>query len=164
MPRDTLNLHLDIGYQRLYSVQNGYIDATAPPWLVSDTERYWNMSVGGQWVISQRWTLALDYLHAPSTSDTDSILTGVTQAFPQNWSTLDSTRLGLTYQWTPALQLHLRYEHESFNSNDWALDGVAPATLPNLLALGLLPYRDNVNLIGFSVRYQFGVAGAGKAP
>jgi MtrB/PioB family decaheme-associated outer membrane protein len=165
-PRDTLSAHLDVGYQRLYSVQNGYIDATAPPWLILDTERYWNVDVGGQWAVSHLWSLTLDYLHAPSTGDTDSILGGLSQFFPQNWSKLDSTRLGVTYRWTPALQLHLRYEHESYNSNDWALDGVGPSTLPNLLALGTQPYRDNVNLIGLTVRYQFGLAGvgAGKPP
>jgi hypothetical protein len=28
--------------------------------------------------------------------------------------------------------------------------------LPNLLALGIQPYRDDVNLVGLSARYQFG--------
>ena len=42
------------------------------------------------------------------------------------------------------------------NSNDWALDGVGPSTVPNLLALGVQPYRDSVNQLGLTVRYQFG--------
>lgn len=159
-PRDSLSAYVDGGYQRLYTVQSGYTDATTAPWLIADTERYWNMSVGGQWVPSQRWALTLDYLHAPSTGDTDSVLGGLAQAFPQNWTKLDTTRLGVTYRWTPALQLHLRYEHETYHSNDWALDGVGPSTVPNLLALGIQPYRDNVNLIGLTARYQFGLAGA----
>ncbi len=28
--------------------------------------------------------------------------------------------------------------------------------MPNYLALGLQPYRDNVNVFGLTVRYQFG--------
>jgi len=28
--------------------------------------------------------------------------------------------------------------------------------VPNLLALGIQPYRDDVNLVGLSARYQFG--------
>jgi hypothetical protein len=66
----------------------------------------------------------------------------------------------VTYQWTAALQLHLRYERETYNSNDWALMGVTPATIPDLLALGIQPYRDNVNLIGLTVRYQLGAPAA----
>ncbi|MGA2563166.1 MAG: MtrB/PioB family decaheme-associated outer membrane protein [Steroidobacteraceae bacterium] len=164
LPRETLSAYLDIGYQRLYDAQNGFTDATTAPWVISDTQRYWNMSIGGQWVPSQRWALTVDYVHAPSYADTNSVLGGLAQGFPQNWTKLDSARLGVTYRWTPALQLHLRYEHESYNSNDWALDGVGPATVPNLLALGIQPYRDNVNLIGITARYQFAGASASKAP
>ena len=165
-PRETLSAYLDFGYQRLYIMQNGATDVATAPWLITDIERYWNLSIGGQWSLSQRWSLTLDYLHAPSYGDTDSALSGLVQAFPQNWTKLDSARLGVTYHWTPALQLHLRYEHESYNSNDWALDGVGPSTVPNLLALGIQPYRDNVNLIGLTARYQFGLpaAGAVKSP
>ena len=122
------------------------------------------MSIGGQWVPSQRWGFNVDYVHAPSYADTNSVLGGLAQGFPQNWTKLDSARLGVTYRWTPALQLHLRYEHESYNSNDWALDGVGPATVPNLLAMGIQPYRDNVNLIGITVRYQYGRGGTSASP
>lgn len=155
-PRASLSAHVDFGYQRLYNVQNGYTDATTAPWLIANTERYWNLNVGGQWSPSARWALTLEYVHAPSYGNTDSSLGGLSQVFPQNWDTFDSARLGASYQWTPALQLHLRYEHESFHSSDWALDGVGPTTVPNLLALGIQPYRDDVNLIGLSARYQFG--------
>ena len=164
IPRETLSAYLDIGYQRLYDAQNGFIDATTAPWVISGTQRYWNMSIGGQWVVSQRWALTMDYVHAPSYADTNSVLGGLAQGFPQNWTKLDSARLGVTYRWTPVLQVHLRYEHESYNSNDWALDGVGPATVPNLLALGIQPYRDNVNLIGITFRYQFAGASASKTP
>jgi MtrB/PioB family decaheme-associated outer membrane protein len=164
MPRDSLSAYLDAGYQRLYNMQTGTTDASAPPWLVADTERYWTMSVGGQWTASQRWSLTMDYLHAPSYGDIGSDLGGLSQAFPQNWSRLDSLRLGVTYRWTAALQLHLRYEHEYYNSSDWALNGVGPAIVPNLLALGIQPYRDNVNLIGLTARYQFGLPAAGASP
>jgi hypothetical protein len=54
------------------------------------------------------------------------------------------------------MQIHFRYTREQFNSNDWALNSVGPSTVPNLLALGVQPYHDNVNLFGLTVRYQFG--------
>ena len=52
--------------------------------------------------------------------------------------------------------MHVRYTRETYNSNDWAINGVGPTTVPNLLALGIQPYRDNVNLFALTVRYQFG--------
>jgi MtrB/PioB family decaheme-associated outer membrane protein len=162
-PSATLSGHVDAGYQHLFMLQNGYNGADNPPWLATDTEAFWNVVIGGRWVPQQRWAVSLDYLHAPSYQDVDSMLGGLQQAFPQNWTKLDSERLDLAYQCTSALQIHFRYAHEEYNSNDWALDGVGPATVPNLLALGVQPYRDNVNLFALTVRYQFDTKGTTAA-
>jgi hypothetical protein len=40
---------------------------------------------------------------------------------------------------------------------------VGLSTVPNLLALGLQPYHDQVNLFGLTVRYDFDTAHA-RAP
>jgi MtrB/PioB family decaheme-associated outer membrane protein len=157
-PRESLSAYVDAGYQRLYTLQNGYSGIVTAPWFVTDTERFWNVGAGGRWVVNERWILNLDYVHAPSYVDTNSIAGGVAQSFPQNWTKLDSVRLDLKYRWTPAWQIHFRYVHEQYNSNDWSLEGVGPDTIPNLLTLGLQPYRDSVNLFGLAVRYQFGAA------
>jgi MtrB/PioB family decaheme-associated outer membrane protein len=154
-PRDTLSAYLDAGYQRFFTWQNGATDVLSSPWMVSDAERFWNMSVGGRWVPQQRWTLTLDYLLAPSTGDTDSALGGASQSFPRNWTKLDSTRFGASYQWTPACALRFRYVRETYDSADWALAGVGPGTIPNFLAFGIDPYHDSVNLFALSLRYQF---------
>jgi MtrB/PioB family decaheme-associated outer membrane protein len=159
-PRDTLSAYIDGGYERLFNLQNGYLGPATMPWLAADTERFWNFGIGGRWVPQARWTLSLDYLLAPSYDNTDIAAGGLQQGFPQNWTKLDSTRFDLAYQWTRALQLHFRYTRETFDSSDWAQNGVGPSTLPNLLALGLQPYHDGVNLFGLTVRYQFGGADA----
>jgi hypothetical protein len=155
-PRTTLSTYVDFGYQRLFTLENGSTGTVTTPWAATQTDRFWNLSVGGRWVPQERWTLSLDYLLAPSYSDTDTAAGGLQQAFPQNVTRLDSTRLDVLYRWTPALELRVRYTRETYHSNDWALDGVGPTTVPNYLALGLQPYRDNVNVIGLTVRYQFG--------
>jgi MtrB/PioB family decaheme-associated outer membrane protein len=159
-PHDTLSASVDLGYQRLFNLQSGYTGIATAPWLTADTERFWNLILGGRWIPQERWTLSLDYLLAPSYDSTDTAVGGLQQAFPQNWTKLDSTRFELAYRWTSALEVHFRYTHETYNSNDWALNGVAPSTVPNLLALGIEPYRDNVNLFGVTVRYRFGRDGA----
>jgi MtrB/PioB family decaheme-associated outer membrane protein len=155
-PHATLSVYLDGGYERLFNLQNGEEGLNTAPWLVADTERFWNLDIGGRWVPQERWTLTLDYLLAPSYEDVDSTAAGLSQPFPQSRTKLDSTRLSVAYQWTPALDFHFRYTREQYSSNDWALNGVGPSTVPNLLALGVQPYRDSVNQFGLTVRYQFG--------
>ena len=155
-PRDALSAYIDAGYERLFNLQNGYTGFDTAPWLAADTERFWDMSVGGRWVPQERWTLTLNYLLAPSYEGADTSVGGQQQAFPQSWTRLDSTRLEVAYRWTAALQIHFRYTREQYNSNDWALDAVTPSTVPNLLALGVQPYRDSINQLGLTVRYEFG--------
>jgi MtrB/PioB family decaheme-associated outer membrane protein len=155
-PRDTLSAYIDGGYERLLNLQSGYAGIDTAPWLTANTERYWNLGIGGRWVPQERWTFSLDYLLAPSYDNTEATAGGLQQAFPQNWTKLDSTRLDLAYRWTSAMQMHFRYTRETYNSSDWAQNGVGPSTVPNLLALGIQPYRDNVNLFAITVRYQFG--------
>ncbi|HMK87252.1 MAG TPA: MtrB/PioB family decaheme-associated outer membrane protein, partial [Steroidobacteraceae bacterium] len=159
-PRESLSLHADAGYQRLSDLQNGYTGAVTPPWLVSDAERFWNAGVGAEWRASHRWNFKLDYLHAPSYADTDIAVSGSAQAFPQIWTRLDSATLRATYQLSSALEIRLRYTFDTFNSTDWALGGVGPATVPNLLALGLQPYQHHVNLVALTASYQFGKSAA----
>jgi hypothetical protein len=151
-----LSAYVDAGYERLFNLQNGSTGDTTTPWLAADTDRFWNAGVGGRWVPQARWTVTLDYLLAPSYDNNESIVGGTQQAFPQNWTKLDSTRLGVGYQWTAATQIRFRYIREQYNSSDWSLNGVGPATVPNLLALGVQPYRDSVNAFSLTVRYEFG--------
>jgi MtrB/PioB family decaheme-associated outer membrane protein len=161
-PRDSLSFYLDTGYQSLYGLQYGYMGPAAAPWQIADSERFWNAGVGGKWVASERWTLSLDGLHAPSYGTTDSTIGGLAQAFPQNWSQLDSARLTATYSRSAALQFNIRYSFEKYDMNDWALDGVTPSTIPNLLGLGLQPYHHNVSLFALTVRYKLGSVSAPK--
>ncbi|MEP6548932.1 MAG: MtrB/PioB family decaheme-associated outer membrane protein [Gammaproteobacteria bacterium] len=155
-PRDTLSAYIDGGYERLFNLQNGSAGAGTPTWFAAMTQRFWNLGIGGRWVPQERWTLSLDYMHAPSYDNTDTTAGGLQQPFPQNWTRLDTAHFEVSYQWTAATQIHFRYTREQYNSNDWALNGVAPSTVPTLLALGVQPYRDNVNVFGVTARYQFG--------
>ncbi len=156
-PTDKLSAYVDGGYQRLFNLQNGSSGADTTPWYVADRVRYWNVGVGGRWIPQERWTLSLDFMMAPSYDNMDTTpAIGPQQAFPQNATKLDSTRFDVAYHATSAMDVHLRYTRETYNSSDWALNGVGPSTLPNLLAMGIQPYQDNVNLFSLTMRYQFG--------
>jgi MtrB/PioB family decaheme-associated outer membrane protein len=156
VPTERLNLYADGGYQRMSALQNGATGPVAAVWQVRDAEYFWTSGFGGQWTIRDRWDLGLDYVHASSRGDTSVFLGGPGQGFPENRSALDSVWLSSTYRWTPALRVRLRYGHEKYDTRDWALDNVGPATVPNLLALGVQPYRHAVNVVGLTMQYQFG--------
>ncbi len=148
---------VDAAYQSRRSLQNGYSGSSSPGWLLADAQRYWDLGAHGGWV-HERWNLVLDYRYAPSFSGNDASFGSPNTAFPQNSTRLESAALGLRYDVSPAWQWHLRLAHESYRASDWALDGVSPATVPNLLSLGIGPLHDSVNLLALSVRYRLGAA------
>jgi hypothetical protein len=155
-PKDTLSAYVDAGYERISNLQSGSTGTDTAPWLAGDSDRFWNIGVGGRWIPQARWALTLDYLHAPSYDNTETTVGGLAQSFPQNSTKFDSTRFAVSYQWTEAARVHLRYTREQYNSSDWSVNGVGPSTVPNLLAFGVQPYRDNVNVFGLTLQYNFG--------
>ncbi|MEJ1963634.1 MAG: MtrB/PioB family decaheme-associated outer membrane protein [Gammaproteobacteria bacterium] len=157
-PDEKLNLYVNGGYQRVTAQQRGTNQPAAPAWTATVAQHYWSAGTGGRWTINARWDMKLDYVTSNATVDTDVLASGMARSFPENRMRLDSLRLSTTYLWTPALQARLRYGYEKYDSDDWAFDDVAPATVPNLLALGAQPWRHRVNVIGLGVLYRIGAA------
>ena len=71
-------------------------------------------------------------------------------------SDLDSLKVDLTYEFSDRLDLLFSWWYENLDSKDWALQGIGPATLPNVLALGADPYNYSVNYVTLSASYRFG--------
>ena len=75
--------------------------------------------------------------------------------FPQATNDLDSVRLQATYRLSKEVSLSGSYLYERMQSQDWRLDGVAPDTVANLLALGESAPRYRVHVLRLGLRYRF---------
>jgi hypothetical protein len=76
--------------------------------------------------------------------------------FPAVRSQLASFKADFTYDLTDRLGVAFTWWYERFTSQDWALEGIGPATLPSVLSLGADPYNYRVNYATVSMRYSFG--------
>ncbi len=54
------------------------------------------------------------------------------------------------------LHLALMLRYESFDSEDWSLEGVQPDTIPNVLSLSADPYDYDVFVISLGFSYALG--------
>ena len=54
------------------------------------------------------------------------------------------------------MRIGAAYRYEKLETADWALQGVDPAAVPTLLALGADPYNYKVNVFSLTLRYDFG--------
>ncbi len=80
---------------------------------------------------------------------------GLHSDFPTMATRREGLRLHARYQVGPALSLLGTAWYEHLVSQDWHLDGVQAATVPNLLALGEPAPRHNVIVLRVALRHSF---------
>jgi MtrB/PioB family decaheme-associated outer membrane protein len=163
-PQETLTFYLDGGYQKMRSKQLGQARPDGAAWELRNEDEFWNVGVGGRWVYSETLSFTADLTQAESSGDTRLYAGAAADAYPQQQTQLTSARLGAHWQATPALALSCRLAYESYDEDNWALDGVTPAAVPNLLALGAAADSHDTGLLAFSFTYRFGTVGAPAAP
>lgn len=83
---------------------------------------------------------------------------GLASTFPALESAYDDLRLSLSYRSSARLEWNLDLRYYRFETEDWALQGVAPDAVPTLLSLGAEPYDEDVFAVGLGIRYSIGKA------
>jgi hypothetical protein len=61
-----------------------------------------------------------------------------------------------SYDVSERLSVGVAWTWEDYDSSDWQIGGVEPATVTNLLSMSPDPYDYSVNVIGVSFSYRFG--------
>lgn len=76
-------------------------------------------------------------------------------AFPDLGNRIKGLRLRLSAPVRKTTTLHVELYHEQFNSTDWALDGVTPDAVFNLLSFGETSPHYSINSVAISVQTRF---------
>lgn len=150
------------GYQEIESLQAGA--EGIPPtqgWTVSHRDRFKTAGAGVRIdKVFGKVDLSLDYAFARSDGQIRTVGDAASGDFPQLDTELDSVRITAGYDVNDRLRVSVIYAFEDYDSSDWQLDGVEPATVRNLLSMGADAYTYRVNAIGLSFRYRFGAVPA----
>jgi len=152
------SLYLNTGYETFESTQFGSESFTAPDWRADNEDEFTTIGAGFNIrEIGEKFDFQVDYTHTDGTStigiDSASALPA---RFPDLETTLDYLRLSLAYRQSERVEWNLNLRFQSFKSEDWALQGVAPDTVPVLLSLGAMPYDDEAIIVGIGFRYRMG--------
>jgi MtrB/PioB family decaheme-associated outer membrane protein len=152
---DKASVYASAGEEKIDAKRQGSQAFGQPDWRYVLEDNFETYGVGLRARPIEKLGVDLDYTYAKGTSRTD--LVGVNGGtFPANRSEFSTLTADVTYAMSERIDLALTWRYESFESSDWALQGVDPATLGNVLALGADPYDYDVNYVGASVRYYFG--------
>jgi len=152
------SIYLTGGVEDIDGQQSGSELFATPDWQASHADKFNNIGAGFRVAgIGDKVDLQLDYTHADGNTEINVASgAGGQSRFPDLETTLDSLRLKILYRWSDKLDAILQLRYESFSTEDWALQGVAPDTLPTILTLGAQPYDYDVWVIGIGVRYLIG--------
>lgn len=154
---DKASVYLTGGFDDIDTRQAGSATFSTPDWQAGYSDEFY--SFGGGFHITgvgDKVDLQLDYTRAEGVTAIDVTGGGGPSQFPDLESTLDSLRARILYRWSEKLETSLHVRYENFPTEDWALEGVAPDTLPTILTLGAQPYDDEVWMAGISFRYLIG--------
>ena len=154
---DKAFVYLTGGYDDIDTAQRGSSAFATADWQADYTDTFYSFGGGFRITgIGEKLDLEVDYTRAVGTTDIGVTGGGGPPQFPDLETTLDSLRVRLLYRWSEKLEASLLLRYENFPTEDWALEGVGPATLPTILTLGALPYDDEAWIAGISFRYRLG--------
>ena len=152
---DNASVYASAGEEKIDSKRQGSQAYGAPDWRWVLEDNFETYGAGLRARPFAKLGVDLDYTYAKGTSRT--ALVGVNGGnFPANKSEFSTFTADVTYAMSERIDLALTWRFETFDSSDWALQGIDPATINNVLALGADPYDYDVNYVGASVRYYFG--------
>jgi len=111
--------------------------------------------------------VTFDYTYAKSQGaiETVAVPASAAGAFPDLETELNSLRVTASYDVNERLRVGVAWTWEDYDSSDWQIAGVEPATLPGLLSMSPDPYKYSVNVIGLSFQLPLrrGRRGAGRS-
>jgi MtrB/PioB family decaheme-associated outer membrane protein len=152
---EQLSAYVSGGQDKISSKQKGSSTFSSPDWKGQVEDSFYTVGAGATATFGEDLRLDVGYTYAEGDSRTTIQGAGAGR-FPAVRSELSSFRADFTYDLSERTDVVLSLWHERFSSEDWALQGIGPATLPSVLSLGADPYDYSVNYVTASVRYYFG--------
>ncbi|MDX1498434.1 MAG: MtrB/PioB family decaheme-associated outer membrane protein [Woeseiaceae bacterium] len=157
---ERVSLYLHVSEEGIDAEQAGSTLFAAPNWTARHDDDYTAIGAGVRIRdIGAKFDVTFDYSSASGESEiiVDGPGAGPSE-FPELESQYDDLRLTLSYRSSPRLAWTLEVRYQLFETEDWALEGLAPATARSLLSLGAAPWDEDVLAVGLGIRYRIGSA------
>ena len=155
---ENTSLYFNTGFDMIESTQFGSESFAEPDWRADNEDEFRTIGAGVNFrELGERFDLQLDYMRSEGTSsiNLDSASDPAAQ-FPDLETTLDYLRVRLGFRQSERIEWNLYALYQTFETEDWALQGVTPDALPLLLSLGATPYDDEQVIVGIGFRYKMG--------
>jgi MtrB/PioB family decaheme-associated outer membrane protein len=143
--------------ETIRSEQSGAQSFTNPPdWAAENVDKITTAGIGVKHaLVANRLDIGADYTRSHSIGDV-TVFTGAGgPGFPSNSVDLEVFKLYANYKLSASLSVQANFWRERYGSIDWALGGVGPSTIPNVLTLGETAPNYRVSVGSLALRYRF---------
>ncbi len=154
---ETASIYLVGGVENIDAAQLGSATFSIPTWQAEHEDKFNHYGAGLQLrQLGEKTDLSIDYLFTDGSTSINMRENGVDNLFPDLESELESLRVRVNYRKSDRLDVDLSLRYESFQTKDWAIEGVEPDTIRTVLTFGADPYDYSVWVFGVSFRYLIG--------
>jgi MtrB/PioB family decaheme-associated outer membrane protein len=166
-PLETLTAYAYYTNESFHSRQSGRsfsneIQAFDPNhnWREQEDDHVDTVGAGLEWLaIADRVTLHADFAYSFATDNVDveagSAISPAPLPLPDNDSRLFDVSVQLEVKVVEHVKARIGYLFESFEADDWAVTGVQPSTINEVLTLGQKSPNYTAHLVGFGIEYEF---------
>lgn len=153
---DRNSVYLLAGVEDIDGLQSGSASFATPTWQTVHRDRFDHYGAGiliRQ--LGERANLRIEYLATDGDTSIE-VLASNGGLLPNITSELESLRLTLGFGIGQRLEVDINARYESFETSDWAIEGVEPDTISTVLTLGADPWDYDVWVVGVGFRYRIG--------
>lgn len=154
-PADRVHALAFASHDEIASRLSGAESAVAAPWDATTEDRFLTAGLGIRLGLSRRLQTGLDLVHARSDGDIRTATATAEDPFPTLGTRLTNVRIRLQYEVSAAWAVEASMEYESYDSSDWALDGLGPDGIPSILTLGAESPDYDVIVLRAQASYRF---------
>lgn len=156
-PTEHVSLSTYYTEEHILNDQAGSQDFSTANWYGDQKDVVQTAGLDAQWknVAMTHWSIGASYMYQLARGEIAVIRSGVPGAFPDIVEKMQGVQLYAHRELSDHLALRLVYGFQRYRSNDWALDNVSPATVPNVLTLGVQSPNYTINLVAVTVQYVF---------
>ncbi len=155
---ETATVYVTAGSETIEAQQLGSETFGSPDWSADHDDDFSHYGAGFRILnIGEKTSIELDYTR--STGETDIVVTrfgGAASSLPKLESNMDILGIDVSYAFSDRIDTNLYVRYEQADFDDWALDGVGPATVPAVLTFGASAFDYDVWAVGVGFRYRVG--------
>jgi MtrB/PioB family decaheme-associated outer membrane protein len=157
VPRENLTVSAFYGWERIDSTMASSAGFSVPDWTAGqkDTIDTVGVTLEVRDLVKDGFDAGIDYAYSSGKGQINMYTGAPGESLPDLESSLNTVSLFGRYRINDRLSLRVDYLYERYRSKDFAKDGVAPDTIPNVLTLGDESPNYTAHFIGTSLNYRF---------